>query len=317
MDGGYPLALQNNSPFPLVPLSSPSPVVSLAQVRDPILGSHFLALLHTGHLLFQDQTQFHIQTQVTKSTEDGARLADQLALASSDIDPALLTSILAEQPIDEVLPFIKTSASGGVHISYPIANTGRIVTGQVQPKSSVAGAAAEIMHYPSGVDKDTVEQLHAFTAKLRDSVKTVLCYLVAARARKDCFESEAKRADDLLTYVERTVSHDSETGTVAIQSRVDTCVKNMERLTKRVDVLLQICMETYSPGLSEYEIKWAEELERMKKQVHTFVGQTQKVGASVCQVHTCADIGHHVLPLLAQKPDGLTPSRLRNLHIQQ
>ena len=53
----------------------------------------------------------------------------------------------------------------------------------------------------------------------------------------------------------------------AIEARLAKVQEVQKALLARLDHLLQILMERASPGLSEHETKWFEELKRMKEDV--------------------------------------------------
>ncbi|KAG8965932.1 hypothetical protein FRC03_012768 [Tulasnella sp. 419] len=72
-----------------------------------------------------------------------------------------------------------------------------------------------------------------------------------------------------------------------LNRRVESVVKRQKELVERVGKVLQALMDSYSPTLSEFEVKWFKELNRMKDQV---IGSG--VGDSECLKGRVATVVH-------------------------
>lgn len=245
----------------------------------------FIASTIQPFLIVHSLSDFRIRTALDiKFADDPSRLRELLTLSEISVDPALLSSVLAELPISQVLPFIKRSTNNQIlDVAYPISNSGQVVTTapSIIPGQQKDKASTSEMSYPSGINPAAIDKAYASSAAIRENVQLVINYVGQAKTRLDCFYAELQREKELLDIAKsKTDSLDTE----KTKNRVNQCIQTMNRLAERANTLLQIAMEIYSPALSEYERKWADEVNQMDKTVKEFKFKIEQASSSSSQM---------------------------------
>ena len=139
------------------------------------------------------------------------------------------------------------------------------------PKFTVSRLPSTFL--PSGADStitpDALRSLGKRAESLRSDMRDMTSGVNTVQARIGLQNREMERQLAKLAEMERLIvaAPASGEGSGAIGARVAKVAEEQRAIVARLDKVLQRLMDSYSPKLSEYEVRWFGELGRMQKEV--------------------------------------------------
>jgi nucleoporin NUP82 len=143
---------------------------------------------------------------------------------------------------------------------------------------------------------DTLRFMGSTVGKLSSQIHEVQLAYKSVETRTMLQQQELKRQIEKCQQIGQSVDSMKEGCVERLLKRINTIEERQKAMLGRLDRTLQALMEKACPELSEHEMKWFDELKRMKKEVSSSSGyderalaaRTKYVGSECCGCILCS-----------------------------
>ena len=220
----------------------------------------------TFPLTLQDESPRNRQESPTP--EDSSSASVFLPLEG----PAAYISLLGNEPYKPPDVLTQPSVSSSPRLSLPTSTTKEFT-----------------------LTPDTLRFMGSTVGKLSSQVHEVQLSYKSIETRAMLQQEELKRQIEKCQQIGQLVDNMREDCVERILNRVKTIEERQKAMLARLDRTLQALMEKACPELSEHEMKWFDELKRMKKEVssegrydeRSLAARTKFVGGECCGCILC------------------------------